>query len=231
MAEDNMVGFISLVSHELRSPMTPIKVQLQLLEKGYLGKLTDKQRIGVDILVRNIDRLDLLLVDFLDVSRIEASRLVVTNEEFDIKPIVEEVFKKLGDDVKVIWSIREASKMKNDPARVGQIIRKIFGCIRYFIEKVSIEITESSGKEIMFSIPLSGLTEQDCIDFFKPFYFVRRSADKKFPGSGLELSISKGIAETLGGKMWVEKATLPDATLRFLIPVVPMKKVIPAHII
>ena len=66
--------FLSITSHELRSPMTPMKAQLQMLLGGYFGKLTKKQKDSVDIILRNTDRLDHIIVDFLEISRIESAR-------------------------------------------------------------------------------------------------------------------------------------------------------------
>jgi signal transduction histidine kinase len=80
--------FLSITSHELRSPMTPMKAQLQMLQEGYFGKLNKKQKESLDIITRNSDRLDNIIVDFLEISRIEAARLKFNFKETDITQIL-----------------------------------------------------------------------------------------------------------------------------------------------
>jgi signal transduction histidine kinase len=64
--------FFSTITHELRTPLTPMKAQLQMLEQGFFGPLSDKQKESVNILMRNAERLDKIIEDFLEISRIEA---------------------------------------------------------------------------------------------------------------------------------------------------------------
>ncbi len=67
--------FLSITSHELRTPITPLKAQLQMLQQEYFGKLTDKQKESLTIILRNTERLNKIIEDFLEISRIEAARL------------------------------------------------------------------------------------------------------------------------------------------------------------
>jgi len=83
--------FISITSHELRSPMTPMKAQLQMLEQEYFGKLNEKQKAALNVVIRNADRLDKIIVDFLEISRIEAARLKFIFKKANLANTVEEV--------------------------------------------------------------------------------------------------------------------------------------------
>ena len=65
--------FLSITSHELRTPLTPMKAQLQMLENGFFGKLSTKQKQSVTIIKRNLQRLDKIIEDFLEISRIESA--------------------------------------------------------------------------------------------------------------------------------------------------------------
>jgi len=91
--------FLSITSHELRSPMTPMKAQLQMLQEGYFGKLNKKQKESLEIITRNSDRLDNIIVDFLEISRIEAARLKFNFKETDISEIVDETWKEAASIV------------------------------------------------------------------------------------------------------------------------------------
>ena len=69
--------FLSISSHELRSPMTPMKAQLQMVLQGYFVRLNKKQREALTIITNNTERLDELVVDLLEVSRIEGGKIEV----------------------------------------------------------------------------------------------------------------------------------------------------------
>src|SRR6185295_10645975 len=88
-------GFLCVSSHELRSPMTPVKAQLQMLLKGYLGKLSKQQKEALEVVHRNVDRLDKIIVDLLEISRIEAARLKfefkTVNVSDEIRKVVNEM--------------------------------------------------------------------------------------------------------------------------------------------
>lgn len=75
--------FLSITSHELRSPMTPMRAQLQMLLGEYFGKLNTKQKESMKIVLRNTERLDNIIVDFLEISRIEAARLKFNFKKVD----------------------------------------------------------------------------------------------------------------------------------------------------
>ena len=87
--------FLSITSHELRSPMTPMKAQLQMILGDYFGKLTKEQRESLQIVLNNTERLDKIIVDFLEISRIEAARLkfafIRTDLTEHINRVVEEM--------------------------------------------------------------------------------------------------------------------------------------------
>jgi HAMP domain-containing protein len=89
--ESAKTRFLSITSHELRSPMTPLKAQLQMLEGEYFGKLNEKQKEAISIVVRNADHLDRIIVDFLEISRIEAARLKFLFEKVSLNKSVNDL--------------------------------------------------------------------------------------------------------------------------------------------
>ena len=82
--------FLSITSHELRSPMTPMRAQLQMLQQGYFGKLSQKQKESLELIARNADRLDKIILDFLEISRIEAARLKFVFKKTDLNDTINE---------------------------------------------------------------------------------------------------------------------------------------------
>jgi signal transduction histidine kinase len=82
--------FLSITSHELRTPITPLKAQLQMLQQEYFGSLTEKQKESLNIVLRNAERLNKIIEDFLEISRIEAARLKFAFRKTDLYEIVKE---------------------------------------------------------------------------------------------------------------------------------------------
>jgi len=74
---------VSITSHELKTPLTPMKAQLQMLQEGYMGKLSEKQENSIEIVFRNLARLNKLIADILDISRIEAGRIRFKSMNFN----------------------------------------------------------------------------------------------------------------------------------------------------
>jgi signal transduction histidine kinase len=122
--------FLSITSHELRSPMTPMKAQLQMLQEGYFGKLTKKQKESISIITRNSDRLDKIIVDFLEISRIEAARLKFNFKETDISQTISETTKFMEGfakekNIKLVVNIDKLPIIEIDPDRLSQVLRNL----------------------------------------------------------------------------------------------------------
>ena len=122
--------FLSITSHELRSPMTPMKAQLQMLQNEYFGKLTNAQKDSLNIVLRNADRLDKIIVDFLEISRIEAARLKFVFKETNLEEIVQEVVDFMKGsakekNVKLKVNMKKLPIIEVDPDRVSQVLRNL----------------------------------------------------------------------------------------------------------
>ena len=122
--------FLSITSHELRSPMTPMKAQLQMLQNEYFGKLTNAQKNSLNIVIRNADRLDKIIVDFLEISRIEAARLKFVFKETNLEEIIQETVDLMKGsakekNVKLKISMEKLPIIELDPDRVIQVLRNL----------------------------------------------------------------------------------------------------------
>ncbi|RLF31916.1 MAG: hypothetical protein DRM98_04770, partial [Thermoplasmata archaeon] len=171
--------FLSITSHELRSPMTPMKAQLQMLQEGYFGKLSKKQKESLAIVIRNADRLDNIIVDFLEVSRIEAARLKFNFRETDIAQTVKETVKLMEasakeKNIKLVVHLDKLPVIEADPDRVSQVLRNlIHNAIKFSDENSKIEVSaELKDDHILFSVQDygCGLTPENQIRIFEPFY-------------------------------------------------------------
>ena len=225
--------FLSITSHELRSPMTPMKAQIQMLMKGYLGKLNKKQNESLDIVFRNIDRLDNIILDFLDISRIESARLkfnyLETNLSSYIKRLVNEM-KGFHPEkkIEIILNMNKLPVIKVDPNRAMQVLRNLINNAMKFSDPNSTIVIDVKAKnnEILFKVKDTGIgiLAKDQRRLFEPFYQVEQSLQRKYSGTGLGLSICKGIVESQGGKIWLDSIFGKGTTFYFTVPFKPVEK-------
>jgi signal transduction histidine kinase len=232
--------FLSITSHELRSPMTPMKAQLQMLEEGYYGKLSKKQKESLGIIIRNAERLDKIIVDFLDISRIEAARLKFNFQETNIEKLVKETTKfMLGyakeKNIELCLNLDKLPEIEVDPDRVSQVLRNLINnAIKFSTEKSKIEIIVELKKEyILFGVRDygCGLNSENQIRIFEPFYQVEGANRRRYGGTGLGLTICRGIIESQNGKIWIESKLGKGCKFNFTIPLKPVRQIRPIKIL
>jgi len=232
--------FLSITSHELRSPMTPMKAQLQMLEEGYFGKLTKKQKESIEIVTRNADRLDNIIADFLEISRIEAARLKFNFRETDMAETVDEIVKFMQGfanekNIKLIVNVDKIPIIEADPDRISQVLRNLINnAIKFSPENSKIEIKVNLQKdEILFTVRDYGvgLTPENQIRIFEPFYQVESTNRRRHGGTGLGLAICRGIVESQKGKIWVESKPDHGSKFNFTMPLKPVRKIEPIKVL
>jgi len=232
--------FLSITSHELRNPMTPMKAQLQMLEENYFGKLSDKQKKSVMIITRNADRLDKLIADFLDISRIEAARLKFNFRKTDIAQVIKEMVQFMDGyarekNIKLELNIEKIPVIEADPDRVSQVLGNLINnAIKFSNERCKIEISAKlKNNQILFSVKDygCGLTPDDQIRIFEPFYQVEGTNHRRHDGTGLGLAICRGIVESQKGKIWVESKPEAGCKFYFTLPLYPVREIEPIKVL
>jgi len=232
--------FLSITSHELRSPMTPMKAQLQMLVNEYFGKLTKEQKNSLDIVIRNADRLDTIIVDFLEISRIEAARLKFVFRETDIGKTLQDIVEFMKGfasekNIKLIADAENLPVIELDPDRVSQVLRNLINnAVKFSDENSKVELAvNQKNNHILFSVRDygCGLSPEDCIRVFEPFYQVEEASSRKHGGTGLGLAICRGIVESQKGKIWVESTLGEGSTFYFTAPLEPVKEIEPIKVL
>ena len=232
--------FLSITSHELRSPMTPMKAQLQMLENEYFGKLTKEQKESLAIIIRNADRLDKIIADFLEISRIEAARLKFVFRQTDLKETVRETVEFMKGfanekNIELVVNMGEIPIIEVDPDRASQVLRNlIHNAIKFSDENSKVEVNALARKDhILFSVKDCGcgLTPENQIRVFEPFYQVEKTSCRKYGGTGLGLTICRGIIESQKGKIWVESKPGKGCTFYFTVPLKPVKETEPIKVL
>ena len=232
--------FLSMTSHELRNPMAPMKAQLQMLEEGYFGKLSEKQKESINIITRNADRLDNIICDFLEISRIESARLRFDFRETDIVQTVRETVNFMGGfakekNIKLEIDISEIPIIQADPDRISQVLRNLINnAIKFSNEHSNIIISAHKKDDyVLFSVHDygCGLAPENQIRVFEPFYQVENANRNRHDGTGLGLAICRGIVKSQKGKIWVESKINHGSKFYFTFPLNPIIEIEPIKVL
>lgn len=220
--------FVSIVSHQLRTPIAGVKGYLSMLADGDFGRLTPKQEEVIRMNLENIERLVRLIEVFLDISRIEAGRLQLNREEVALDKLVYGVVSELLPAAQAKGLILSAELPKApkilsaDSTRLHSILLNLVDNAIKYTDKGSVKINaRATPKEIIFEVADTGLgvkRGEEAALFRK---FVRGEAAEDNPsGAGLGLFIVKELVEAHGGKIWVEsKGVGKGSTFAFSIPI------------
>jgi len=138
-------------------------------------------------------------------------------------------------NIELITEIDELPDIEADPDRVSQVLRNLItNAIKFSDENSKIEIeARLKGDFILFSVRDygTGITPEDQIRIFEPFYQVEKHQKRKYGGTGLGLAICRGIVESQNGKIWVESKTGKGSKFFFTVPLEPVRDVKPIKVL
>ncbi|MCZ6582815.1 MAG: PAS domain-containing sensor histidine kinase [Thaumarchaeota archaeon] len=223
--------FASMVTHELKTPLVPIKGYCTMLKQDdVLGKLNAEQKDAVNEIEENSTRLEKLINDILDAHKLDMQKMKFNKENFDVSELVQKILTDLSfmakeKQVELLAnsSINEKITLYSDRSRIRQVIENLVKNAMDFVpEKTGkIEIgVNNEGSSTVFFVKDNGIgisaKNQDSL--FKKFYQVDTSYKRKHGGTGLGLAICKGIVEGLDGKIWVNSAEGQGSSFYFSFP-------------
>ncbi|MBE3122381.1 MAG: hypothetical protein IMZ58_09275 [Thermoplasmata archaeon] len=224
-------NFLNITSHELRTPMSTIKGYNQMLLKGNLGTINEEQKHSLEVILRNSNRLDRLIQDILDISRLESGTMRFVTEKIDVTKMVKEIAETMqasadlkGIKINVETGI-DVPELTIDIDRITQVVVNLLNnAIKFSPDDSMIHIKARKEKEdVLFEFQDygRGIPEEHHKKIFQTFYQVDSDADTKFGGAGLGLAICYGIIIAHGGRIWVESTGKPGegSTFRFTLPV------------
>lgn len=220
--------FVSVASHELRTPMTAIKNYLWLALNNPPKPLPNEVKKQINIAYNSTERLIHLVNDMLTISRIEGHRIELQKEIFNINDLILDTFNELKPiaDIKNISfnfiKKKDPLKTKGDRSKLREVFQNIIGNALKFTQHGSVSITSSTQSgEIMISITDTGpgILKEDMKKIFTKFSRLEHSyAKTKESGTGLGLYISKEIVELHRGKIRVESAVNKGSTFYIFLP-------------
>ncbi len=224
--------FIANVTHELRSPVNAIIGLAELMkmscDKGYVDQLRDR----LSLLMSNAANLRAVITNILDLSKIEAGKMEIITEDFDLAGVLRETAETtrvlLGPKpVSVEVSISEGmAGMKSDRVKIRQIMTNLMSNAAKFTDKGQILLSAArTGGEVVISVSDTGIgiREEDLERLFEAFSQLEDAKTKRHEGTGLGLMITKNLVDLLGGRVTVRsefgKGTAFDVYLPFHLSV------------
>ena len=219
--------FATMASHELKTPLVPIKGYLEMvLEEGLLGTLNAKQKDILEKIQYNTGNMEKLILRVLLVQRLDLGEITLNVSEFDVSNLMNTVYtdnqvimeKK---NIKFVNLSEENSMIKTDFEKIKEVFSNlILNAVDFTPDGGKIEIDAKSDDDmIVFSVRDNGtgISPENQVHLFKKFYQVDTSVTRKHGGTGLGLSICKGLTEGLGGKIWVESELNKGSTFYFTV--------------
>ncbi|MCD4822334.1 MAG: sensor histidine kinase [Methanococcoides sp.] len=218
--------FVSMVSHELKTPLTAMKTSSEFLRESECNR--DIKEEMLDLIIRNIDRQARMVDDLLDISRIESGKMKFIPEDVNIKEIIEIALHNVQKHAKD----KSINIMVNCPEDVAVIRTDKDKLIRVFVNLLTnaIKFTPEEGEvtiivedhenHLQTSIKDNGIgiSREKRDKIFDKFYQVDSTATRKAGGTGLGLAIIKGIIDGQGGNIYLESETGKGSTFTFRLP-------------
>ncbi|HEY3399155.1 MAG TPA: HAMP domain-containing sensor histidine kinase [Geothrix sp.] len=219
--------FISNVSHELKTPVTAIRIAAENLQEE---ALPDLAQVGAQSILRSVDRLAMLLGDLSELSRIESGALHLDPVRLDLAAFVSSVVKdqqaklaEAGVRLAVDVDAPDGAALLADPLRLSQVLENLLSNAIKFSPpggrvRLGIHLSEQGQLwEVVDQGP--GIPEGEQGRIFERFY--RSQVAKAKPGTGLGLAIVKHLCRLMGGEVTVESRAGEGATFRVMLPPVP----------
>ena len=218
--------FLSIASHELRTPVTSIKGYTQLAKTLIRENDLATSEEYLDIALDQIDRMSRLILELLDVSRIETGRLEIRREPIRWASFVREVVHRhpAGSERTLHVSIPEMNKeVSGDRDRLEQVLGNLLeNAAKYSPDGSDIYVSvEDRGDQIVTSVCDRGIgiPADELGQVFERFHRGRQVSSTNYGGLGLGLYITKQIVERHGGAIWVDSKERAGTTFFFSLPV------------
>jgi signal transduction histidine kinase len=206
--------FISIASHQLRTPLTAIKGYISMILEGSYGRVSDRAKRPIENVYKSAERLIRLVNDLLSMSRIEAGRLEMKLERASLQEIISSTVKELKQEaknkriyLKFETPQKPLPKIIIDKDKIRQVFLNVIdNAIRYTTKggvRVKAEILEDK-IQIIISDTGEGMNQEEIADLFESFSRGKAGSRLWSGGAGLGLYVAKKFIEMHKGKIWAE---------------------------
>jgi len=220
---------VSIINHDLKSAISPIKICIEMLESHIPGSLNEKQERMISTIHRCTDKLEELVKDIACVHKLELKSLEFSKTKVNVQNLIDDCMDLLKPiiidkqiELKVVVCI--CGQIYVDESLIKQVIVNLVKNSVDFVPKtggkISIKIDKDGTSNLLFTVEDNGegIKSEDLDKIFDKFYKGDSRQFRKYGGSGLGLTICKGVIEEHGGKIWVDTDHKNGASFKFTIP-------------
>jgi signal transduction histidine kinase len=239
-ANDSKSEFVSFVAHELKTPMTSMKGFTDLL--GMVGPINEQQNNFLNTIRTNIDRMNTLISDLNDVTKLQTNNMQISPLPMDFIVIINETLRPLAKQIEdkhqqVIQELEDPlPRVLADQNRMIQVLTNFMSnACKYSPEHTNITLRavtqqktlDSRGRDLGASLHVSvrdqgiGMSEEDLNKLFTPYFRSDNPLARAQVGTGLGLTITRGIVQQHNGIVWVESTLGEGTTFHFTLPIAP----------
>ena len=221
-------NFITLVSHQLRSPLASVKQYFGVIREGFAGEVTDKQKEIIQKAGGYIDSLVQLINDWLDMSRVEAGRIRDKSEPVSLAAVLSEaleVLKPQAEAKKVVLELNSADNLpllNGDPKCLKEaFLNLLSNGIKYNREGGRVTVTvREQGDDLVIEVSDTGIgiSRENLPFIFDEFFRIKSKETQHITGTGLGLSIARKIIEAHNGCVKVVSEPGRETTFSILLP-------------
>jgi signal transduction histidine kinase len=223
--------FVSVVTHELRIPMTSIKGYTDLLRQGAVGTVNEMQLNFLNVIRNNVERMSALVSDLSDISHIENGRIKLNSSMVSAAESVQETVNNLKPRIQekgqelTIEVQSHLPQVYADPNRLVQVLTNLLNnAHKYTPEKGKLSLRASqNGAYVRFEVQDNGIgiSPEDQESLFSQFFRSERSEVREQQGWGLGLNLANRLVSLMGGEMGVQSMLGEGSTFWFTIPTHP----------
>lgn len=217
-----LMDLFATTVHELRSPLTSISGQVQLALR-FIARDPAREREALDQALAQVARMDRLLDELLDLSRVTSNALPLEQISFDLRVVVGEAVARheTGDEPRIACPLPDARiDVRGDPGTIGRILDNLLdNAVKYSPAGAPIDVSlQVVGTEAQVRVEDRGVgIPADARDgLFTPYF--RSSRTRDVPGTGLGLHISRRVAQHHGGRLWLESSTEQGSAFALALP-------------
>ena len=229
--------FVSFVAHDLKNPMTSMKGYTDLLLKGVVGPLNEQQSGFLSTILNNVTRMETLVSDLNDLTKQETGNMRLDIAPVDFRAVVDETIRaqqRQIDEKEQDLTLQvpfDLPLVLGDHTRLVQIMTNfVSNANKYTPPGGTITITAEAARNtwdpggapqvIHCSVQDTGIgmSEEDLDQLFVPYFRSENPKTREQPGTGLGLTITRGLIEQHGGRVWVESALEAGTTFHFTLP-------------
>jgi len=225
--------FISMASHQLRTPLTSVKGYLDMILEGDLGKISATQRAVLTEAFMSSERMVSLVSDFLNVSRLQTGKFTIERRKTDLKKVLNEELKMLAvmakqRDLKIKKMVdKDIPPVAVDVDKLRQVISNMIDNAIYYSKPGStIEVNlEIKGKDLVFTVKDTGIgvPKAEQAGLFGKFFRASNARKRRPDGTGVGLFLSKKVVALHGGKIIFESEENKGSTFGFSLPLAKQK--------